>query len=145
MPSAPLNEYKSEAFDLFNGLVGHLREQVTSQLMRVEVVFQPPEQQDGNPFGDGAFAAGGYNEGLPPMFAEHLDPATGENEFSGRGTGSFGGAGPALGFAAVDLSDAPTIERDPNDQTTWGKVSRNEPCPCGSGRKYKHCHGRYTA
>ena len=58
----PLNEYKSEAFDLFNELIGHLREQVTGQLMRIEVVFQQPEPE------------------LPPMFAQHLDPATGENE-----------------------------------------------------------------
>src|SRR5215218_6789248 len=86
----PLNEYKSEAFDLFNELVGHLRQNVTGQLMRIEVVFQPPEP-----------------EGLPPMFAQHLDPATGENELGyadGRGSGSFGGAGPALGFAAAELS-----------------------------------------
>ena len=63
----PLNEYKSEAFELFNELVGHLRQQVTGQLMRIEVVFQPPEP-----------------EGLPPMFAQHLDPATGENELALR-------------------------------------------------------------
>jgi len=31
---------------------------------------------------------------------------------------------------------------DPNDPSTWGKVSRNAPCPCGSGKKFKHCHGR---
>src|SRR5215210_3416472 len=58
----PLNEYKSEAFELFNELIGRLREQVTAQLMRIEVVFQPPEPE------------------LPPMFAQHLDPATGEDE-----------------------------------------------------------------
>ncbi|MGB1026720.1 MAG: SEC-C metal-binding domain-containing protein, partial [Rhodospirillaceae bacterium] len=33
-------------------------------------------------------------------------------------------------------------DRDPNDPSTWGRVSRNEPCPCGSGKKYKNCHGR---
>jgi preprotein translocase subunit SecA len=33
-------------------------------------------------------------------------------------------------------------EADPNDPATWGKVGRNQPCPCGSGQKYKHCHGR---
>ena len=125
----PLNEYKSEAFDLFNQMIGHLREQVTGQLMRVEIVFQEPEP-----------------EGLPPMFAEHLDPATGENEFaSGHATGSFGGAGPALGFAATEMSaDTAVLERDPEDPNTWGRVGRNEPCPCGSGKKYKHCHGRFT-
>ncbi|HEV7874613.1 MAG TPA: SEC-C metal-binding domain-containing protein, partial [Enterovirga sp.] len=133
----PLNEYKSEAFDLFNGLIGHLREQVTGQLMRVEVVFQQPES-DGPAFGQE------FGEGLPPMFAHHLDPVTGENEFPAHGSGSFGGAGPALGYAATDLADAPVIERDPADPNSWGKVSRNEPCPCGSGKKYKHCHGSYA-
>jgi preprotein translocase subunit SecA len=124
----PLNEYKSEAFDLFNELIGHLREQVTGQLMRIEVVFQPPEPE------------------LPPMFAQHLDPATGENELEmAHGSGSFGGAGPALGYAAADLSgDTAVLERDPRNPTSWGKVGRNEACPCGSGKKYKHCHGRYA-
>ncbi|MFL5180152.1 MAG: preprotein translocase subunit SecA, partial [Microvirga sp.] len=124
----PLNEYKSEAFDLFNELVGHLRQNVTGQLMRIEVVFQPPEP-----------------EGLPPMFAQHLDPATGENELGyGQGSGSFGGAGPALGFAAAEMSgDTAVLERDPNDPASWGKVGRNEACPCQSGKKYKHCHGRF--
>jgi preprotein translocase subunit SecA len=118
----PLNEYKSEAFELFNGLIGHLREQVTGQLMRIQVVFQQPEPQE-----------------LPPMFAQHLDPATGENEFDlARGN--------ALGFAAADAGGLQTASaRDPNDPSTWGRVSRNEPCPCGSGKKFKHCHGQYVA
>jgi preprotein translocase subunit SecA len=124
----PLNEYKSEAFDLFNEMVGHLRQQVTGQLMHIEVVFQQPEAD------------------LPPMLSEHLDPATGENEFvSGHATGSFGGAGPALGFAATELSgDTAVLERDPANPASWGRVGRNEACPCGSGKKYKHCHGRYA-
>src|SRR5918998_1619667 len=84
----PLNEYKSEAFELFNGLVGHLREQVTGQLMRIEVVFQPPEPQ-----------------GLPPMFAQHLDPITGENELAMPEGVGFG-AGPALGHAASSAGAA---------------------------------------
>jgi preprotein translocase subunit SecA len=123
----PLNEYKSEAFDLFNGLVGHLREQVTGQLMRIEVVFQPPEP-----------------EGLPPMFAQHLDPATGENEMAMPEGAAFG-AGPAAGFAAHSVQAEPVEARDPNDPSTWGRVGRNEPCPCGSGKKFKHCHGTLVA
>jgi preprotein translocase subunit SecA len=122
----PLNEYKSEAFELFNALIGHLREQVTGQLMRIQVVFQQPEPQE-----------------LPPMFAQHLDPATGENEFD-RPEGAGFGAGPALGFAAAAATE-PTPSRDPNDPATWGRVSRNEPCPCGSGKKFKHCHGQFVA
>ncbi len=83
----PLNEYKSEAFELFNNLVGHLREQVTGQLMRVEVVFQQPEPAE-----------------LPPMFGQHLDPATGENEMAGLRFGS------PMGFGATA---APVRDRAP--------------------------------
>ena len=88
----PLNEYKSEAFELFNELVGHLREQVTGAAhARSRWCSSSPSPS-----------------GLPPMFAQHLDPATGENEFGYRqGSGSFGGAGPALGFRRR-RSPAPT-------------------------------------
>ncbi len=106
----PLNEYKSEAFELFNELITKLREDVTAQLMRVEVMFDaPPEPQ------------------LPDMQASHLDPHTGENEMSN------------------DYGTMPAIERKADDTSTWGKVGRNEPCPCGSGKKFKHCHGAIVA
>ena len=108
----PLNEYKSEAFELFNGLIGHLRENVTGQLMRIEVQFAPPPEPE-----------------LPPMVATHLDPNTGENEM----------ALAELAFATPKDKQA----RDPNDPNTWGRVGRNEVCPCGSGKKYKHCHGQF--
>jgi preprotein translocase subunit SecA len=121
----PLNEYKSEAFDLFNSLVGHLREQVTGQLMRIEVVFQQPEPQ------------------LPPMFAQHLDPVTGENEMEMPQGAAFG-AGPALGYAAAGAATLAGPARDPNDPSSWGRVGRNEACPCGSGKKFKHCHGSFV-
>ena len=106
----PLNEYKQEAFDLFNGLVTHLREQVTGQLMRIEVMFQAPSPP-------------------PPPIMEmvHADPLTGENEETLA----------KLAFA----SPAAVPERKATDPATWGRVGRNEPCPCGSGKKYKHCHG----
>ena len=123
----PLNEYKSEAFELFNTLVGHLREQVTGQLMRIQVVFQQPEPQQ-----------------LPPMFAQHLDPATGENEFDlAQGAGFRGRPGARL--RGRRHGSAPVAARDPNDPSTWGRVGRNEPCPCGSGKKFKHCHGQFVA
>jgi preprotein translocase subunit SecA len=136
----PLNEYKSEAFELFNGLVANLREQVTQQLSRIEIMYREPEGEEENPYTS--------SPALPPMFAQHLDPVTGENEmaYADRGTGSVGGAGPALGYAAQSLSaDSALLERDPEDEGTWGRVGRNEPCPCGSGKKYKHCHGRLSA
>ncbi|MCP8941136.1 preprotein translocase subunit SecA [Alsobacter sp. SYSU M60028] len=114
----PLNEYKQEAFELFDGLITHLREQVTAQLMRVEVMFQQPEEPS-----------------LPPMQASHIDATTGQDEFGGVDVSARAAA--ALGISADD----PSARRDPNDPATWGRVGRNEPCPCGSGKKFKHCHG----
>ncbi len=105
----PLNEYKAEAFELFDGLIGHLREQVTGQLMRIEVMYQPQEPE------------------LPPMQAHHADPVTGRDEFEVE--------------MAPSAPVVPASARDPKDPATWGKIGRNEPCPCGSGKKYKHCHG----
>ena len=52
-----------------------------------------------------------------------------------------GGGRPEVPEKAVPFKYVKT-EIDPNDPSTWGKVSRNEPCPCGSGQKYKHCHGK---
>ncbi|MFG1377748.1 preprotein translocase subunit SecA [Xanthobacter autotrophicus] len=116
----PLNEYKSEAFNLFSALLNRLREVVTAQLMRVEIVTQQPMPEE-----------------LPPMEAHHADPFTGEDEMT------FSGA--ALGSRPEPLlsGDLAVAERDPNDPESWGKVGRNEACPCGSGKKYKHCHGRF--
>ncbi len=116
----PLNEYKAEAFALFEAMVSHLREAVTAQLMRVEIVQQPPQDE----------------AQLPYMEAHHLNPNTGEDELA---------MAPALTASAVATgTDTAVAERNPKDPTTWGKVGRNEACPCGSGKKYKHCHGRYA-
>jgi preprotein translocase subunit SecA len=124
----PLNEYKSEAFELFKSLIERWHEAVTAQIMRVEVVFQQPEAPP------------------PPMQFQHLDPLTGENEMSLGAVneritaGEFSTATVAAVAVAAD-TDAPAQERDPQNRSTWGKVGRNEPCPCGSGKKFKHCHG----
>jgi len=118
----PLNEYKSEAFDLFDGLITKLREVVTAQLMRVEVSVEPPP-------------------GLtpPPMFGSHVDPATGEDEEALAGINAAIASGE---FTPVALAgEEPAAPRDPNNPDSWGRVGRNEACPCGSGKKYKHCHG----
>ncbi|OOG71657.1 Protein translocase subunit SecA [Ensifer sp. M14] len=111
----PLQEYKSEAFELFQALLGNLRQAVTAQLMRVELVREAAEAPQPVP---------------PLMEGHHIDPLTGEDDFGG-GSGSL-------------LAVAPE-NRNPADPSTWGKVSRNEACPCGSGKKYKHCHGIYEA
>ena len=71
------------------------------------------------------------------MEAHHVDPFTGEDEMAAIGA--------ALGARPEPLlsGDVAVLERDPNDPSSWGKVGRNEACPCGSGKKFKHCHGRY--
>ncbi|MDP3546921.1 MAG: SEC-C metal-binding domain-containing protein, partial [Phreatobacter sp.] len=115
----PLNEFKSEAFQLFEGLMAKLREMTTQQLALVELQ-EPPPMPD-----------------LPPMSAHHIDPTTGMDEFAQMGAASGGS------FQALPAGDA-TVERNPNDPSTWGKVGRNDPCPCGSGKKFKHCHGQFV-
>ncbi len=93
----PLNEYKTEAFNMFQAMLEQLHTSVTTYLSHVEL--QNPEAIIEREEPDDA-----------EMQATHIDPATGENEMS-------------------------------NNEADWGKVRRNDPCPCGSGRKYKHCHG----
>ena len=131
----PLNEYKSEAFSLFEAMSQSLREAVTAQLMRVEIMASPPPEQQMAP--------------LPAMEAHKIDPTTGEDEMALALAGAetlarhgIGGGGTALAAAREAQAQAPA--RNPQDPTSWGKVGRNEPCPCGSGKKFKHCHGRYA-
>ncbi|MGX9118791.1 preprotein translocase subunit SecA [Mesorhizobium sp. BHbsci] len=117
----PLQEYKGEAFELFQAMLGNLRQAVTAQLMRVELVRQaaeapPPE--------------------APDMFGSHLDGTTGEDDFNGGETG-------LLVRQETNATVAPE-NRDPQNPASWGKVGRNEACPCGSGKKYKHCHGAFA-
>ena len=111
----PLNEYKSEAFELFQQLIEQWHEAVIGQMSRVEVRFEAPEPAP------------------PPMQFQHADPNTGENEYP------LGGLFPEVQLAP-DASVA-VAERDAENPASWGRVGRNEPCPCGSGKKFKHCHG----
>ncbi len=108
----PVNEYKSEAFSLFNAMLGEMRERVTSLMSRVEVRTDAPPEIDYPP--------------LPENLVEsRQDPgAPMEND-------------PRLANAPPGF--------DQNDPSTWGRfVPRNAACPCGSGKKFKHCHGRVT-
>lgn len=143
----PLHEYKSEAFQLFEHMLGRLRRDVTGQLMHV--VLAPGAPAEFEEFDE-----------LPEMHAHHFDPTTGEDEFTeeetpapmsrqerraaAKQTGSArpagpAGRGPAKDGARPQRGRAAAV--NPNDPSSWGKVSRNAPCPCGSGKKFKHCHG----
>ena len=116
----PLNEYKTEGFTLFEAMMNKLRENVTAQIMRVEI--QMREAEDMYPDEDE----------LPDMEAHHIDAFTGEDDI---------GEGMLL---ADDHDEELMTALDPKNPATWGKVARNEPCPCGSGKKYKHCHGAFA-
>ncbi|MDG4851260.1 MULTISPECIES: preprotein translocase subunit SecA [unclassified Mesorhizobium] len=117
----PLQEYKGEAFELFQGMLGNLRQAVTAQLMRVELVRQAAEAPPPS---------------APDMFGSHIDGTTGEDDFQGGET--------ALLVRQESHAMVAPENRDPKNPATWGKVGRNEACPCGSGKKYKHCHGAFA-
>jgi preprotein translocase subunit SecA len=116
----PLNEYKREAFDMFESLLSRFRETITMVLAHLELRVAPPE-------GD-----------LTPRESQRME----ENR-RGNGEDRTGMMRPSRVTATVGARVA-ADQRIPDDPATWGKVGRNERCPCGSGKKYKHCHGRVT-
>ncbi|MEQ8252547.1 MAG: preprotein translocase subunit SecA [Oceanibaculum nanhaiense] len=118
----PLNEYKREAFLLFDGLLSRLRETVVSVLAHVEMRVNRPEDMQPQP---------------QEMHETRHDPAMDEL------VGADGEPAPAGFSGAADLpARRMAAAIDPNDPSTWGKVQRNALCPCGSGKKFKHCHGQ---
>jgi len=127
----PLNEYKSEAYELFQKLLGDLREQVITQLSHVQIQMRQPEPP---PALD-----------LARLSEIHIDPDSGENDVVTQSPGTIGGAFAAAGALAGlggDVAEADPRLR-PIDAKLLVGVSRNAPCPCGSGRKFKHCHGSF--
>jgi preprotein translocase subunit SecA len=120
----PLNEYKREAFSLFENMLDRLRERVTLVLAHVEIRVDPTAELT-------------RPRPAPVMHETREDPAL----------ESVGAEEPA----ALDESGHPVAvpvrtrrtasDANPGDPSTWGRVARNQPCPCGSGKKYKHCHG----
>jgi preprotein translocase subunit SecA len=114
----PLNEYKTEAFTLFEKLIFDLRQQVTRWLLTIEIQFAPQEPLEPSQFGN-------YQE-------IHVDPMTGENERDLR----LEGLGAGLLTADQRANLAPSAL-----PAGWERTGRNAPCPCGSGKKFKHCHG----
>jgi preprotein translocase subunit SecA len=135
----PLNEYKSEAFQLFEGMLAELREAVTGQLMGLTFAADEPPSAIPEP------------EPLPPMQAHHINPLTGEDEFALAEAALAGPNGASPLAEPIEPRAGPLKSRraaaaggvDPGDPSTWGRVARNDKCPCGSGKKYKHCHGRH--
>jgi preprotein translocase subunit SecA len=128
----PLNEYKSEAFQLFDELITQLRETTTSQLNRVEIQFEQPAE----------------GQQIPPLQASQFEPMNGGQDDLRDLMARLGNESePHNGATVMEAlgADTATMERKADDPSTWGRVARNEACPCGSGKKYKHCHGALSA
>ncbi len=119
----PLNEFKTEGFELFQSMLSKLRETVTGHMMRVELAEREPPPIP--------------TQELPQMSAQHINPQTGQNEVEEAAL-AFAGA------ATAGSRGTPGSDVDPANPASWGKIPRNADCPCGSGKKYKHCHGRLS-
>jgi preprotein translocase subunit SecA len=112
----PLNEYKSEAFVLFEHMLEQISDVVTTRLAHMEL----RQDQDQDAIEKAAKAKKSKTvESRAPVVGQEIEAVP------------------------VRTHIAPE-DRDPADVSTWGKVGRNEPCPCGSGKKFKHCHGKLS-
>ncbi|MEQ9350878.1 MAG: SEC-C metal-binding domain-containing protein, partial [Alphaproteobacteria bacterium] len=132
----PLNEYKREAFGLFESMLNQMRENVTAVLSHVRIqtpdaaaVALPSMGKVQETRRDPALA------GIAPSAGGPAALPSSAGLTSNRLADSDTPGGPLRSRSAADAID-------PDDPTTWGRVPRNAPCPCGSGKKYKHCHGQ---
>jgi preprotein translocase subunit SecA len=119
----PIDEYKHEAFAMFERMLATIREDVTSTLARAR--FAPPTDE------------------LPPLpdfLTQHIDPFTGEDDTADIDAGS-GAVLSRLPPLSIPQPEMPAIVGPGDVSELPPPASRNAPCPCGSGRKYKHCHG----
>jgi preprotein translocase subunit SecA len=119
----PIDEYKQEAFLLFERLLVAIREEVTRILMRAQLQMEevPPPPV------------------LPDFITQHLDPFSGDDNTADidAATGTILSSLPPL-----SIPQPPLPQREAQGGVVEAPISRNAPCPCGSGRKYKHCHGQ---
>ena len=119
----PINEYKQEAFSLFERMLDQIREDVTKTIAHAQFQYQQPADLPE----------------LPDFITTHFDPFTGLDDSNDRDAGSTGLLQSQLPPLQIVRPEAADLGEDP---ASWeGRVSRNAPCPCGSGNKYKHCHG----
>jgi preprotein translocase subunit SecA len=118
----PIDEYKQEAFLLFERLLVSIREEVTRVLMRSHVQFQEPPPPP-----------------LPDFITQHIDPFSGDDD-----TADIDGATGAVlsNLPPLNIPQPQMPQREAAGGVVEAPISRNAPCPCGSGRKYKHCHGQ---
>jgi preprotein translocase subunit SecA len=119
----PIDEYKQEAFLLFERLLVSIREEVTKVLMRAHVQLEPAPPPP-----------------LPEFITQHLDPFSADDDtadIDAAARGLMPGVTPLL-----NIPQPPFPQSDAGGNVAEAPISRNAPCPCGSGKKYKHCHGQ---
>ncbi|MFL6742922.1 MAG: SEC-C metal-binding domain-containing protein, partial [Sphingomicrobium sp.] len=117
----PIDEYKQEAFLLFERLLVAIREEVTRTLMRAQIQLEEPPPV------------------LPDFITQHLDPFSADDDtadIDAAARGLMGGLPPLLNIPQ------PSLPTGADGELVEAPISRNAPCPCGSGKKYKHCHGQ---
>jgi preprotein translocase subunit SecA len=119
----PIDEYKQEAFLLFERLLVAIREQVTQTLMKAQIQLQPAPLPE-----------------LPDFITQHLDPFSGDDDTADIDAGVRGSMIP--NFTPISAIPQPPLPQGEDGSIAEAPVSRNAPCPCGSGKKYKHCHGQ---
>ena len=147
----PLNEYKREAFDLFEGMLVNLREQVTSALSHLEMRMEAPPEPEPLPFGELSYSESFRPEPEEALAEAEASPPSRRAEPGGRARARRRGNGHAGANPGERGGQHPggqhpggqhPVERAAAPRPPWAGTPRNAACPCGSGRKFKHCHGR---
>jgi preprotein translocase subunit SecA len=128
----PLNEYKSEAFQLFQGMLDSLREDVTAKLAEIRPMTEEEQREMMRQIQEQQARLRQQAEAATAQHPARVPEPVGagaETEPADAGAAAAPAGATAPGF----------VESDP---ATWGDPGRNDPCPCGSGKKFKHCHGK---
>lgn len=121
----PLNEFKAEAFSMFEAMIDVMRETVSQNVSMVEFNIDPAVLQ---------------------KFNSQIEQINNKGQMRTRQEPGVEEQGSVLrtGTGSVVGRTSSTAQFDPDDQSTWGRVQRNAPCPCASGKKYKQCHGKIS-
>jgi preprotein translocase subunit SecA len=133
----PIDEYKHEAFGLFERMLVSIREDVTRTLGLATFTMPPPQTDFELPIGEFQPLPDFNMQVLPEFITTHIDPLSGDDDTADidAGTGTILSRLPPLQFEQPAMPDGANVAE-------LATVSRNAPCPCGSGLKYKHCHGQ---
>lgn len=117
----PLNEYKKEAFEAFNELLFQFKKEYLKRLCHIKIESKDEQQN---------------KQAIDALRSNRMIETSNNNPLTQKSNGNNAAA------TVTIRTNVTAEERDPADPNTWGKVSRNELCPCGSSKKYKQCHGK---